>query len=154
VDVSGADNPGLLTIVDFESGLFYESREHLRYRTEGGRLRNVLGRRVPVIGARAVTEVAGRLLERHALSTKDIGWWAVHTGGTSVLDQVRETLELGQDALRFAYEVFGEYGNMSSPSVMFVLQKILDEGRPAAGDLGLLLSFGAGFTAFAALVRF
>jgi|GEM_PF-182069 len=154
VDAPGADRAGLLTILDFESGLFPENREHLRYRSQDGRLRNVLGRRVPVIGARATAEVARRLLERHGLSTKEIRWWAVHTGGTSVLDQLRERLELDRDDLRFSYEVFGEYGNMSSPSVMFVLRKILDEGCPRAGELGLMLSFGAGFTAFAALVEF
>ncbi|WP_455389407.1 3-oxoacyl-[acyl-carrier-protein] synthase III C-terminal domain-containing protein, partial [Petrachloros mirabilis] len=52
------------------------------------------------------------------------------------------------------YETFRHYGNMSSPTVLFVLDKILREGRPQRGDLGLLLSFGAGFTAFAALVEF
>jgi len=44
------------------------------------------------------------------------------------------------------------YGNMSSPSVRFVLDRILHEARPH--QTGLLLSFGAGFTAFAALVEF
>jgi alkylresorcinol/alkylpyrone synthase len=145
---------GLAQIVDFEAGLYPQYREDLRYRTEGGLLRNHLTKRVPAIGARTVTEVASRLLVRHGLSRNDIAWWAVHPGGTVVLDQVAKELELAQDALHFSYKVFENYGNMSSPSVLFVLREILDSGKPQPGQKGMLLAFGAGFSAFAALMEF
>lgn len=57
-------------------------------------------------------------------------------------------------ALRFSDDVFTQHRNMSSPSVLFVLDKIVPEGDPHPGDHGLLLAFGAGFTTFAALLRF
>ena len=145
---------GLACIVDFMSGLFPRYREDLRYHTEGGRLRNCLNKRVPVIGARTATEVSSRLLTRHGLARKDIDWWAVHPGGTVVLDQVARKLELPDNALRFSYNVFENYGNMSSPSVLFVLRDILDNGQPRPGQKGMLLAFGAGFSAFAALIEF
>jgi alkylresorcinol/alkylpyrone synthase len=145
---------GLARIVDFATGLFPQYREDLRYRTEGGRLRNHLTKRVPVIGARTVTEVASRLLTRHGLSRNDIACWAVHPGGTVVLAQVAKELELSREALHFSYNVFESHGNMSSPSVLFVLREILDSGRPQPGQKGMLLSFGAGFSAFAALMEF
>jgi alkylresorcinol/alkylpyrone synthase len=145
---------GLACIVDFSSGLFPQYREDLRYRTEGGRLRNCLAKRVPVIGARTATEVSSRLLAKHELSRKDIDWWAVHPGGTVVLDQIAKKLELDKKALRFSYNIFENYGNMSSPSVLFVLRDILDNGRPQPGQKGMLLAFGAGFSAFAALLEF
>jgi alkylresorcinol/alkylpyrone synthase len=63
-------------------------------------------------------------------------------------------MKLPEKALNFSYEVFENYGNMSSPSVLFVLEKILEKGIPAQGDKALILSFGAGFTAFVALVEF
>jgi alkylresorcinol/alkylpyrone synthase len=141
-------------MVDFATGLFPQYREELRYRTEGGLLRNHLTKRVPVIGARTVTEVTSRLLARHGLSRQDIGWWAVHPGGTVVLAQVARELELPAEALAYSLNVFENYGNMSSPSVLFVLRKILDDARPQSGQKGMLLSFGAGFSAFAALVEF
>jgi predicted naringenin-chalcone synthase len=121
---------GLARMVDFATGLFPQYREDLRYRTEGGRLRNHLSKRVPIIGARTVTEVASRLLARHGLARNDVDWWAVHPGGTVVLAQVAKELELPGEALRFSYHVFENYGNMSSPSVLFVLREILDSGRP------------------------
>jgi alkylresorcinol/alkylpyrone synthase len=155
LDLAPANRPGgLARMVDFVAGLFPQYREDLRYRTEGGRLRNHLSRRVPVIGARTVSEVASRLLARHSLSRNDIAWWAVHPGGTVVLAQVAKQLELADEALCFSYNVFENYGNMSSPSVLFVLRQILDSGRPQPGQKGMLLSFGAGFSAFAALLEF
>jgi alkylresorcinol/alkylpyrone synthase len=145
---------GLLSLLDFESGVFPEHREQLRYRTEKGRLRNVLGKRVPIIGANSGASVVGKLLERNSLLPEQIDWWAVHAGGTSVLKQLGKRLHLTDDALRFSYEIFRKYGNMSSPTVMYVLKKILEDGRPEPGTRGLILSFGAGFTAFGALVVF
>ena len=144
---------GKARIVDFATGLFPEYREELCYQTQGGRLRNHLSPRVPVIGAKMVESVARRLLSRHGLSRNDIDWWVVHPGGTAVLDQVAKKLEVSQEALRFSYEVFENFGNMSSPSVLFVLRRILDSGLTKPGQKGMLLSFGAGFSAFAALVE-
>ena len=155
LDLARDDRPGgLARIVDFEAGLFPQYREDLRYRTQGGRLRNHLTKRVPIIGARTVNEVASRLLARHGLSRDDIAWWAVHPGGTVVLAQVAKELALSDEALRFSYGVFENYGNMSSPSVLFVLREILDSGLPQPGEKGMLLGCGAGFSAFAALVEF
>ena len=145
---------GLAKLVDFAVGLFPRYSEDLRYRTEGGRLRNFLTKRVPVIGARTVTEVACRLLDTHKLSRNDIAWWVVHPGGTVVLDQVAKELELPRESLRFSYHVFENFGNMSSPSVLFVLREILDQGYPLPGQRGMLLAFGAGFSAFAGLIEF
>ncbi|OGV32399.1 MAG: 3-oxoacyl-ACP synthase [Lentisphaerae bacterium GWF2_45_14] len=154
LDLAPDKRQGLAQILDFETGLFPQYREDLRYRTEGGRLRNHLSKRVPVIGARTVTEVASRLLTRYNLSRNDIAWWAVHPGGTVVLAQVAKQLELVNEELCFSYRVFENYGNMSSPSVLFVLRDILNSGRPHPGQKGILLSFGAGFSAFAVLIEF
>jgi alkylresorcinol/alkylpyrone synthase len=146
--------PGLVRFIDFESATLPKYRENLRYTTQDGRLRNVLTRSVPAIGAQAVAQVATRLLEHHGLAPQDIGRWIVHPGGTQVLKAVERRLDLAPEMLRYSYEVFRDYGNMSSPSVMFVLSKVLCEAGPQRNEKALLVSFGAGFTAFAALVEF
>lgn len=143
-----------IAILDFESSLDWRSREHLRYRTEGGHLRNVLSPRVPVLAGRNIAALVERLLVRHGLSRGDIDWWIVHPGGTRVLEQIQQRLGLRESDLRFSYEVFRRYGNMSSPSVLAVLDKVLKEGQPKTGQKGLLLAFGAGFSAFGLLVSF
>lgn len=152
--LDGPGSPGVAQLLDSESGVFPQHREALRYRWQDGRLRNTLSPRVPAIGARTALEVATRLLDRQGLRIADVGHWAVHPGGTVVLDRVADALGLPQEALQASYDVFREFGNMSSPSVLFVLQRILESETPQPGELGMLLSFGAGFTAYAALVAF
>ncbi|MFO7821114.1 MAG: 3-oxoacyl-[acyl-carrier-protein] synthase III C-terminal domain-containing protein, partial [Lentisphaeria bacterium] len=136
-------------LIDFETGLFPKHREALRYTHKGGRLRNQLTPRVPVIGAQCTEKVVQRLLARHEIEISDIRWWAVHAGGTSVLERVGNRLNLADDALATSTEVFEEYGNMSSPTVLFVLQRLMQNNQVEGP--GMLLAFGAGFTAFAGL---
>ncbi len=140
------DGPALL---DFETGIFPEHREALRYRTQQGRLRNTLSRRVPVIGAACLEKVTRSLLARHAMDVADVAWWAVHAGGTTVLDQVAARLGLKPATLQVSHEVFATHGNMSSPTVLFALRRQMEAGNTKGP--GLLLAFGAGFSAFAAL---
>ena len=143
----------LLYIRDFETCIETRYREHLRYRTETGRLRNVLRKEVPVIGAKVIGKVMERLLGRNRLTINDIHWWAVHPGGTAVLDRVENRLGLSPGALDFSRHLFRERGNMSSPSVMFVLEHLLQTVRPASGQWIAALAFGAGFTGFGVLLR-
>jgi predicted naringenin-chalcone synthase len=74
-----------------------------------------------------------------------IDWWAVHPGGRSVLDSVEKGLSLSTDALASSRDILARYGNMSSATVMFVLQKIMEQAQ--AGQQGCAMSFGPGLTA-------
>lgn len=144
------DSPGL-RLLDFETGVFPQFREELRYRTQGSRLRNSLTRKVPIIGANCVAEVAGRILKRNGLEKGDVRWWAVHGGGTEVLRQVAKKMDIPIETLAASSAVFEHYGNMSSPTVLFTLRDLMEAGH--TDGTGLVLAFGAGFTAFAALAE-
>jgi predicted naringenin-chalcone synthase len=74
-----------------------------------------------------------------------IDLWAVHPGGRSVLDAVEKGLGLPVSALAASREVLSCFGNMSSATVMFVLQRIMQQARP--GQRGCAMSFGPGLTA-------
>ena len=92
----------------------------------------------------------GRALEGGAevlgdLHRDEIALWGVHPGGKSVLDAVERGLGLSKDALRCSREVLERFGNMSSATVMFVLQRLMAEAR--AGERGCAMSFGPGLTA-------
>ncbi len=143
-----------LRVLGFASAQAPEHREQLRYRLQGGRLKNHLTIRVPALSAKLARQAVDRLLASAARQISDIRWWAIHAGGTSVLDKVGRRLALPDNALDCSMRVFREYGNMSSPSVLFALDNVLRHGRPKAGELGVVLAFGAGLTAFAALVEF
>ncbi|HEY3703983.1 MAG TPA: type III polyketide synthase [Terracidiphilus sp.] len=74
-----------------------------------------------------------------------IDLWAVHPGGRTILDSVEQGLELPPEALRFSRDILSRFGNMSSATVMFVLQQVMAEAK--AGQQGCAMSFGPGVTA-------
>jgi alpha-pyrone synthase len=74
-----------------------------------------------------------------------IDLWAVHPGGRTVLDAVEQALALAPDALAASRSVLRDYGNMSSPTVLFVLEALLNGAAP--GQRGCAMAFGPGLTA-------
>jgi predicted naringenin-chalcone synthase len=74
----------------------------------------------------------------------EVGSWAVHAGGRSILDAVERGLELPQGALFASREVLSRYGNMSSATLMFVLALLME--RPDVGK-GVAIAFGPGLAA-------
>lgn len=102
-----------------------------------------LSGQVPSTIARAMQDV-GREITRGENPT-DIPLWAVHPGGRTVLDAVEKGLRLAPDALCHSREVLGQFGNMSSATVMFVLQRMMRGAQ--AGQRGCAMSFGPGVTA-------
>jgi predicted naringenin-chalcone synthase len=75
----------------------------------------------------------------------EIGIWAVHPGGRSILDSVEKGLSLPADALSHSREILARYGNMSSATVMFVLERLMASAQ--AEQQGCAMSFGPGLTA-------
>lgn len=85
-----------------------------------------------------------RALPALAIDAEGVRHWAVHPGGRSILDAVEAALALPPDALAHSRGVLHDYGNMSSATVMFVLERMLAAGIPGSG---LGLAFGPGLTA-------
>jgi predicted naringenin-chalcone synthase len=77
-------------------------------------------------------------------SVNDIALWAVHAGGRSILDAVQHGLALPPETLRYSRDVLRDFGNMSSATLVFVLDRILHSAQ-AAGD-GMAMAFGPGLT--------
>jgi predicted naringenin-chalcone synthase len=77
----------------------------------------------------------------HGRPREQVVHWAVHPGGRSVLDAVERALELRPRALEGSREVLRRYGNMSSPTILFVLAAMLESGVPGPG---CALAFGPG----------
>jgi alpha-pyrone synthase len=100
----------------------------------------VLSGQVPVAVGRALKDHEQELLNG-GLPTL----WAVHPGGRSVLDAVQQALALPPDALASSREILRKYGNMSSATVMFVLERMMQLAKP--GQVGCAMSFGPGVTA-------
>ena len=126
-------------------------RDALRFEMRGGKLRNILTLPVPRLAgehARAVFEAAA---SREGFGRDAIALWVMHAGGRRVLQEVRAALALDERDLRFSAAVLAEFGNLSSPFVLFVLERALREGAP--GGLWWMSSFGAGFSCHGALLE-
>jgi alpha-pyrone synthase len=99
-----------------------------------------------LLSGQVPAELGRALHESELVSERDgIELWAVHPGGRSILDAVEKGLELPVDALAASREVLSSFGNMSSATVMFVLQRLMLQAQP--GQHGCAMSFGPGLTA-------
>lgn len=141
-----------LEIVDTASWYVPEEREAIRYVHRDGRLQNQLSTDLPELVGRAVVVVVDRVLRSRGLTVTDVPHWAVHTGGDKIVRVVGESLGLSAAQLAPTRNVLAEYGNMSSPTVWFVLDQILS-GEVRSGDWCVMLAFGAGLSAHACLLR-
>lgn len=88
-------------------------------------------------------------LAQHGLKVADVKGWAVHPGGPRILDAVEHALALDPDALSASRQILSECGNMSSPTVLFILQRLLAVGNASPC---VMLGFGPGLTIEAALI--
>lgn len=150
---TGRATPARPVIRGFQSLIVPEWRDTLRFRSQKGHLKNVLGKDVPRQSAVAMKKISGKLADDAGISLGDVDHWILHAGGEKVLDALDAELSLAPGALRASRAVLKNFGNMSSPTVMFVLAEELRAPRPAAGAWGILASFGAGFSAHGALVE-
>ncbi len=116
-----------------------ETRGLITWKIRGLGFDMLLSGQVPAELGRGLHE-SGLMGERDAIEL-----WAVHPGGRSVLDAVEKALELPADALAASREVLSCFGNMSSATIMFVLERMMRQAR--TGQRGCAMSFGPGLTA-------
>lgn len=140
-------------VIDFETFLSTDQIEEVGLQHKNGKLRIVLGASVQHLAGPMIERTLEPLLQRHGLSRSQVRFWVVHPGGRKVIDNVQKHLSLTDEQLRFSRSVLRNYGNMSSPTVMFVLDEVVRNGDPMPGDWGVMIALGPGMAAEAALLR-
>ena len=136
-------DPEGLALDGFRTVLIPETRDLITWNIRGMGFDMVLSGRVPNAIQAGLHAHAGDIVDGAAAS--DIDLWAVHPGGRTVLDAVERALDLDGEALSASREVLRRYGNMSSATVMFVLDELMRSG--AHGAKGCAMSFGPGLSA-------
>ncbi len=129
-----------------------EQRDAIRFVHKEGQLHNQLSTGLPDLVKTAAAEVVADLLSSQGLQTGDIGHWAFHTGGEKIINAVRDEVGVPEEQLMATRAVLANYGNMSSPTVWFVLEELLRNGI-AAGEWCIMVAYGAGLSAHACLLR-
>jgi len=118
-----------------------------------GKLRIILSKDIRNIAGQLAKKVITNLLDSFHLTKDQIQHWILHSGGRKVIDNLQTELVLSDDQVRHSKCVLKEFGNMSSPTVLFVLQETMRHSHPKKGDLGVMLAMGPGLALEAALLR-
>ena len=105
----------------------------------------VLSPRLPDLIKKSLAGDVDTFLAKYKLRRADIGNWVIHTGGPKVLNAIQDTLGLQDSDLEQSWNSLKRFGNLSSASVLLVLEEILMNHAPAPGTYGVLLAMGPGF---------
>ncbi len=128
-----------------------DKRDTLRFGHQRGMLRNVLLPEVPQIAGDEAAKLLAGTLAAAGVKRDRVAGWIFHTGGRDVLSALRDKVGLTESDVRHSAAVLREFGNISSPTVLFVLQAALHDAVP--DGLWWMSSFGAGFSCHGALLE-
>jgi predicted naringenin-chalcone synthase len=138
------NKPGL-ELSSFYSEFMPESRNEMGWFVGNTGFEMKLTSKVSKQIKKHIKGVTERMLHKVGLTTQDVGTYAIHPGGKKILEAVEEAMELPEETNAFAYEVLRQYGNMSSATILFVLQKIMQAGKLTNPNL-VSFAFGPGLT--------
>jgi alkylresorcinol/alkylpyrone synthase len=133
------------------SHLVPAARDALRFEQRGGMLRNILTPEIPAMASKQAAQLFTDALGNAGVSRDRVTGWVLHAGGRDVLILLGEELELADTDVRHSAAVLRDFGNLSSPTVLFVLDAALHDTVP--DGLWWMSSFGAGFSCHGALLE-
>lgn len=149
----GANGTRALDLLESRSTLLPDSLDVMGWNVDELGLHVIFSRDIPAIVRDWVRPTLDDFLAGLGLALADVAHLVTHPGGPKVLAAYAESLDLGPGALRHACEVLRAFGNMSSPTCLFVLERVLEAGEIGPGDLALLAALGPGFSSEVTLMR-
>lgn len=149
-----ARGPALARVTDAESRFFPGTTHLMGFRLRNAGLQIILDKGLAPFVRREVAGAVEDFLRPRGLRREDIQHWILHPGGRRIIEVMSERLGLEPADLAPTEAVLARHGNMSSVTVLYVLDEILRSARPKAGSRGLLGAFGPGFGAELALLEF
>ncbi|MBI3891600.1 MAG: type III polyketide synthase [Candidatus Wallbacteria bacterium] len=142
--VDGRESRRGFRITDSKSVLFPESTALMGFDLDEKGFHIVLDRKIPFVIAREALPRMEEFLAGHGMRPADAGFWVVHPGGKRILDSIAAALGLGPAELAPTLDVWSRRGNLSSATVLAVLERLL-ASPPAPGSRGMAIAFGPGF---------
>jgi len=139
-------------VVDSRSSFYADTERVMGWDVSERGFKVVLSAEVPEMVRRHLRHDVDAFLAEHGLDRSDIAVWVSHPGGPRVLEAMQETLELPDDALASAWRTLKEVGNLSSTSVLLVLEEAL-QSPPPPDSWGLMSAMGPGFCSELVLLR-
>jgi alkylresorcinol/alkylpyrone synthase len=134
-------------ILDADTYTFPQSLDAMGFDLCDSGFHIVLSKDVPQLIREKVRGLAEEFLRRSNLTLGSIAAFILHPGGQKLLSYVEEQLGLSRDDTQLSWDVLGEYGNLSSATILFILHEWSTRKTMASGDYGLAAAFGPGFSA-------
>ncbi len=137
---------GKFQVIDSSSDLLPSSYDLMGYdlKEDGAHLR--LKKELPGELARMAPKLVRDFLIRNNLASDQVAHWLIHPGGVKILKFLEEEFSLESSRSCYAWQVLEKYGNMSSASILFVLDEFLKSRRYKAGDKAIIIGIGPGLT--------
>jgi alkylresorcinol/alkylpyrone synthase len=151
--VGGARAGAGPAIVATRSAFYPDTEGVMGWRVGDNGFRVVLSAEVPQMVRTHLRADVDALLAEQRLAYDDIAVWVTHPGGPKVLEAMEETFPLKPGALDLSWESLRRVGNLSSASVLLVLQETLARAAPPPGSHGLMMAMGPGFCSELVLLR-
>ena len=140
-------------ILDHRSAFYPDTEDIMGWDISEKGFAIVLSQKLPALIIDKLAEDVDAFLAANGLARRDIGSWVIHPGGPKVLQAVETALDLHDQELRLSWESLERIGNLSSGSVLCVLEDTMTRHRPPAGTMGLIAAMGPGFCSQLILVR-
>ena len=140
-------------IVAFDTLLEPSFLHTVGFQTREGKLRIVLSKDIRDAAGGLVRRLLDSLLLGAGLGREDVDHWIIHSGGRKVIDSIRDEIGIPEEKLKHSRCVLRNYGNMSSPTVLFVLDETIRESAPKKGDVGVMIAMGPGLAVEGAVLR-
>jgi alkylresorcinol/alkylpyrone synthase len=134
-------------ILAAQSHLFPHTLDAMGFELKDSGLHIVLSKDVPQLIRDHIRELIDTFLARFGMRQSDLAAFVLHPGGQKLLQFIEEELGISREMTQFSWDVLRDYGNLSSASVLFVLQEQIRRGHVPSGGRGLLAAFGPGFSA-------
>ncbi|HEX4830428.1 MAG TPA: 3-oxoacyl-[acyl-carrier-protein] synthase III C-terminal domain-containing protein [Trebonia sp.] len=145
--------PRLPRVVATRSEVFPDSQDALGWQLGAGGFRIVLTTELAEVVTRRLGGAVTGFLAGHGLTIDDIGTWICHPGGPKVIDATRDALKLPEHAVASSRQSLAAVGNLSSASVLHVLELTAAAGEAAPGSFGLMIGLGPGVSAELVLMQ-
>ena len=140
-------------IVDTRSSFYPGTEGVMGWAISEKGFRIVLSPEVPNVIREHLGHDVDAFLAEHGLTRADIGCWVLHTGGPKVLEATQEALGIPETAIAASWDMLRKTGNLSSASVLLVLEEIMTHRRPPAGTWSVLAAMGPGFCSEVVLMQ-
>lgn len=140
-------------IVDTRSVFYPDTEDVMGWDIGAHGFRIVLSAEVPDVARDRLPQDVDAFLRSHGLARADVRRWIAHPGGPKVLQGLQEGLGLPQAELQASWDCLARAGNLSSASVLMILEENLAKRPGAPGDLGVMLAMGPGFCSELLLLR-